>query len=211
MAEEYWNVAGYSLNITDSLIVLFTALLVVSTVLLWCATNRAAAAAEKAASAADKTAASLLRSERAYVLAKVKFPPGLGIVSSHGGQAQTNISVQFPNRGRTVAFISRIRATYSLSAAPPAGLPEVNAPPLPDGLAIRSDGVFEDKVVAHITTVEEAKIEALELTLFVFGQISYSDIHGEQHETAFCWSYVPRGRGGQFVINPNANALNFRT
>jgi len=162
---------------------------------------RADGTARRSADAALKTANALNLIERAYVLAKVQLNSPL--VSNSTGLLK-EMTVAFPNRGRTPAMITKIRAYSLVQDEPPTELMEEypgSDQPLPQGLAIAADLMFNVPVPIRIFDQDKEDIESASKNLYCLGRIEYDDVLGSHRRTGFCWQYHAWGpRKGSFQI-----------
>ena len=144
-------------------------------------------------------------SERAYVFAKVMLKQEL--IHTPSGNSISPICVRFVNRGKSPAMIEKIRAYPVLAATAPNELTCTadSERTLPKGLAIASDRMWEEEVDVRISNKEWGRIEGLELFVYVVGLIEYKDIHGDKHETGFCWHYRNHRGKSEFIISPKTD------
>ena len=171
---------------------------------------RADGTARRSADAALKAANALNLIERAYVLAKVKIEE---VVHAGGSGDVFTLKVQFPNRGRTPAMVTQIRASHDISTDPPTQFREYPGSDrlLPQGLAIASDLMFDVRVRAPVPPQEMAEIENERKGLYCLGLIKYDDVLGQHRETGFCWQYHVRGpHRGSFQIAVDSKLNYFR-
>lgn len=166
------------------------------------------------AAAANKQADAILKSERAYVYARVTCDGDL-LLDRYENERQIKIS--FRNLGKTPAEITSLKITTRFHTASEqrkcengsifAGLDEARMPP---GWAIAAgesdDRAFEVSFGADQKKMVNGKAVNLEdqIRFYVVGEISYRDTFGEPHTTAFSWFYIPWGDDKRFVPDPES-------
>jgi len=206
---EFWPILGHRLKITDSLLAAFTFLLVLIGGWQGIQLKRTVDVTKIAARAAQDAAEALPKIERAYVFAKVKLE--MGLLMTPSGTAKSSMMVHFPNRGKTPAMLTKIRAYAVIQKETPIALrpPQDDEREYPEGMVIKADGMLDQPVTIGISQTEFGEMERKEKTLFCLGRIEYDDVLGDHRETGFCWHFVPRlGGTGTFEITPKTK-LNY--
>ena len=153
----------------------------------------------KAADAAEKNAEALVKSERAWLTAKVE-----NFDEPAANSKMIWIEVPITNHGRTPARVQKIVATSKVIPVPknslggrPGELPKT--PDYTDGnklnvLAERDIIIAPSDTLRHVHVFiwpdDWEKIKARELSLYVYGYIEYFDtVKGKEHRTGFCSIY----------------------
>jgi hypothetical protein len=181
----------------------FTGILALSTCLLWWVTRTAANAARDAAEA-------LPLIERAYVFVEVRLTEAL--IYSLTGNAPSDVEIHFQNHGKTPAMLNKVRGYCIIQQENPSALLsfEGSERELPQGLVIKSGGIWIEKVPARISSAQMGEIERSNTNLFCVGRIEYKDVMGKRYETGFCWRYMYHMQRGRFVIADDTK-LNYYT
>jgi hypothetical protein len=212
-------------NITDALLVLFTAILALKTSGLHKETSelrrltdaqradtlRSILAAEKAANAAKQSAEAIPRLERAYVYIDTIVPQIRVIV--RGGQDQqlhtSELTIYFINHGRTPANIVSVLALADFIDHIPTEeditrIMKGSATIEIDILIIIGPDKKSSGVDVGIATSLEGENLALynhgKLSLYCWGHVQYRDIFGDIHPTYFCRR--SRFDGSALVFDP---------
>jgi len=143
---------------------------------------RADGTARRSADAALKAANALNLIERAYVLAKVRLKSPL--ISNPSG-AVNELTVSFPNRGRTPAMITKIRVYVLIQDEPPRELLEIfpgSDQALPQGLAIALILCSIFQLPREFLTTSIGRLKE---------QLRSSTASGESSTTT-CWAIIER-------------------
>jgi hypothetical protein len=151
-------------------------------------------AAKTSADAALKTAESLIRTEQAYVFAKVQQMH----VNEHGNGAITIAAqIQFWNYEKTPAI--PIRGLWAVRET--ANIPESlahadhNVPDWHEGLTIAPEKSISITCALSVSHERLMDLRCAKSTLYVAGRLEYRDVFNSMHETGFCWQYVPSAEG----------------
>jgi hypothetical protein len=160
------------------------------------------------ANAAKQSADSLRNIERAYVFIDYELLRERNTALKEGGIRNKQIALVFKNFGRTPAIVNGIN--YKCLYWQNRYLPEMKADrkEIPSGIAIGSGSprdfpAFFEGTQCHIN---EAMSGAG--SIYLYGEIAYLDMLGEQRETGFCceWNFAE----GQFFMAPDTK-LNYYT
>lgn len=181
---EFWQILGVKLKITDTVIAIFTVILAVSTLLLWISTRKLVIGAELTAE----------RQLRAYVLVENALTTQFGPVSK--------IQIAFKNSGQTPAYRLSVWASIEVAVDP------LEQRPDPPSGESEQKGTFGAGATLHlleettriIVTEELNGVRSGEAGLYIFGQLSYTDIFQKIRTTTFCFIY-----GGAGGVHPDGN------
>lgn len=167
--------------------------------------KRQARAAEDAGAAALKQARHIETSERAWVFANAQPPtPPLPASSDAASMSAMVVSVFifFENKGKTPAFITKV-------ATGGCAISRDQAPNLADaqewgelgGIPVAPERSFGWEH-ERITIDRTIKIRTGELSLWVYGIVSYDDSFGGHRDTGFCYRFDP-SKGEWLISGPN--------
>ena len=186
---EYWTVLGYSVRVTDSLLVVFNFLLFVGTMLLWWSTRRSVNIAERA----------LIELERCFVTVEVTEPGIEGVSSGRFSVAGKRLEYRCLNYGRSAVHITEIYRTFPIIEG--ADLPEPvqhdfeQSRHLPAGVIAARDFPYIERekpmTIFDSRIYEEGSVE--KYRVFFLGYVTYLDVFGDLYVNGFCFVFDPYG------------------
>lgn len=167
--------------------------------------RRQTTAAEAAAKAALRQAEHMVTSQRAWIIASPQTPtPPIPPVSDHENAMApmlVSVNILFDNKGNTPAFIRKIAT----------GACAIPSNQMPDFTSTQQSGELGDVPVVpghsfgwehERVQIERAiKIRSGELSLWIYGIVSYADTFNEKRDTGFCFRFEPSS--GQWLISGN--------
>lgn len=150
--------------------------------------------ATDAAQAARKSADSFMAAERAYL-----FCHDVVRVQKDG---DAHFELVWRNFGKTPAFVTAIRVDCKPHDAFPNPLiaPEL---PIPMGTVVGADEVWKRGVAARESEILPLLRSGLHV--YLYGQISYVDIHGQRRRSWFCRLYTGNGFILGLLYQPELN------
>jgi hypothetical protein len=158
--------------------------------------------------ATRQAAAALPLVERAYVFVRVLLEelPAL----THEGTAQSNVTVQILNCGKTPAILEKLNALACVTDQVPTELISPTDTSIPPGLVLASGEVRKEIVHYRVSHTEWGDVENLNKRLVCFGRVCYRDVMGDARETGFYWQFQPHRSLRAFQIAPGT-PLNYCT
>jgi hypothetical protein len=166
-------------------------------------------AAKNAAEAALRQAQHIETTERAWVIASAQNPdPPIPLSSDHKNAMApllVTVKILFENKGNTPAFIKKI-ATGGCA---------IPSDQMPDLTVTDQSGELGDIPVVpghsfgweheRIEIERAIKIRSGELSLWIYGIVSYDDTFKETRDTGFCFRFEPSSGQWLFSGNPGDN------
>ena len=154
------------------------------------AMERQVQSARLSAKAARMSAVAFRRSERAWIGADIVSPKSPNFSDDANRLEIWWLAVAFTNRGKTPALIRRIAQK---SERVKHGTPLPPDPDYSDALIVDAD--FQAAPEIPVVPIEQVPVSSMEFAairqrtqdLYVYGFVEYTDIHGQAHETRFCF------------------------
>lgn len=208
--ESFWErTTSDPLDLYTALLAVFTGALVIVSACQIYFLIRADKTSRTAAEAAKKSADSLRNIERAYVFIDYELLRERNEAIKVGGiSPYKQIELVFKNLGRTPAIVSGINCKCLYW--PNSHLPEMKADSIkiPSGIAIGSGSPWSIPAIFEGTLCDINEAMSGAGSIYLYGEIAYLDMLGEQRVTGFCceWSFAE----GQFFMAPNTK-LNYHT
>jgi hypothetical protein len=161
-----------------------------------------------------KTADIARKTERAFITAEVHAPDlplaAPGRIWKEGDRIEVSAVIILRNHGRTAAIIRNIDVGLpARSTRPdyPPSRPEAQYA-LPPALAIAPSGSYELRTITILPrSVWQDTVDGKK-TLYCGGRVTYDDVFGQPHVTAFCWERSNTDGRDQYGIT-TSEALNF--
>ena len=152
-------------------------------------------AARISAESSQNQASHIVSSERAWVIAAPQSPsPSIPNTSDERNSMApmlTAVSVLFENKGKTPAFITKIATGgCAIQSDETPDLADVTQWMEVEGIPVVPDRWFEWEH-ERIEIQRAIKIRSGELSLWIYGIVSYKDTFGEKRTTGFCFRYEP--------------------
>ena len=169
-------------------------------------TRKTTRATQDAADAAMISAESLKTAERAYLFVdSMKWQNWKSnFTLSTFNDFKTVVSIDIINAGRTPAILIDVTASVNIKGIDYPTKEDVRRKTridFPSGIIIKS-GEFEQ--VTSSGTISPSEItedDFKKSTIICYGFIRYNDIFGDEHETGFCYKFVPTQSHERFRIS----------